>query len=66
MCRMCGDSSGTSAKDILEEAREFAAHGCLELTLGQIVNHYVAFDLHFSESYTSTILKLLGDQLIQD
>ena len=32
-------------KDILEEARELAAHGCLELTLlGQIVNHYVAPD----------------------
>ena len=63
---MRGDSSGTSAKDILEEAREFAAHGCLELTLGQIVNHYVALDPDFSESYTKIILKLLGDQQIQD
>lgn len=37
-------------KDILDEIRDLAAHGCLEVTLlGQIVNHYIAPDpVHFS------------------
>ncbi|MEK7083637.1 MAG: radical SAM protein, partial [Patescibacteria group bacterium] len=35
-------------KDILDEARELAEHGCVEVTLlGQIVNHYVAPDPHY-------------------
>jgi tRNA-2-methylthio-N6-dimethylallyladenosine synthase len=39
-----------SLADILQEVRELAAHGCLEVTLlGQIVNHYIAPDPeHFS------------------
>lgn len=39
-----------SLRDILDEARGLALHGCLEITLlGQIVNHYIAPDPeHFS------------------
>jgi tRNA-2-methylthio-N6-dimethylallyladenosine synthase len=34
-----------SVKDIMDEVRDLAAHGCVEVTLlGQIVNHYIASD----------------------
>lgn len=37
-----------SLKDILEESRQLAAKGCVEITiLGQIVNHYIAPDPEF-------------------
>ncbi len=55
-----------SLKQILDEAKDLAEHGCVEITLlGQIVNHYVAPDPeHFSADnpYTkSDFAKLLWE-----
>lgn len=54
-----------SLKSILEEAREYAAHGILEITLlGQTVNHYQAEDPEYFSSnnpYTNHFAKLLWE-----
>jgi tRNA-2-methylthio-N6-dimethylallyladenosine synthase len=55
-----------SLKEILEEAKELALHGCLEITLlGQIVNHYIAPDPEYfspNNPYTkSDFAKLLWE-----
>ncbi len=55
-----------SLKEILDEARELALHGCLEITLlGQIVNHYIAPDPEYfspNNPYTkSDFAKLLWE-----
>jgi len=43
-----GTEGNRSLKSILDEARDLASQGCLEITLlGQIVNHYIASDPEF-------------------
>lgn len=60
-----GLEKNRSVKDVLEEIRDLAAHGCVEVTLlGQTVNSYIAPDEeHFSPEnpYTHQFAKLLWE-----
>ncbi|OGL94448.1 tRNA (N6-isopentenyl adenosine(37)-C2)-methylthiotransferase MiaB [Candidatus Uhrbacteria bacterium RIFCSPLOWO2_12_FULL_47_9] len=60
-----GLEKNRSVKDILDEVRDLAAHGCIEVTLlGQTVNSYLAPDVeNFSEenSYQNHFAKLLWE-----